>query len=96
MRELRHNDPSLFKGCVHLHNLQDVPRLHTGRHTSNENNKKSQRKKKEPVFFILHIYLSKLSVQLFAILLVTLVTVVFRFSYRINSIFIIVLYIFQI
>lgn len=46
-------------------------------------------KKKEPVFFILHIYLSKLSVQLFAILLVTLVTVVFRFSYIINSIFII-------
>lgn len=42
MREFRHNDPSLFKGYVHLHNLQDAPRLHTGKHTLNANNNKTQ------------------------------------------------------
>lgn len=80
MRELRHNDPSLFKGYVHRHNLQNAPRLHADGHTLNANNNKPQEKKKaeEPVFFILQIYLSKLSVQLFAILL-TLVTVAFLF-----------------
>lgn len=88
MREFRHNDPSLFKGYVHLHNLQDAPRLHTGKHTLNANNNKTQGGEK-PVFFTLQIHLRKLSVQLFAILLINLATVALPFSHIVNRLFII-------
>lgn len=45
MRELRHNDPSLFKGYVYRHNLQNAPRLHADGHTLNANNNKTREKK---------------------------------------------------
>lgn len=64
MREHKHNDPSLFKGCVYLHNLQDASRLPAGGHTLNTNNNKTQRGKKRGSILYIQIHLSKMRVQL--------------------------------